>query len=321
MINKIENLLQGFQSGNKKSLARFISLIENGNEHNYLLLDKIYAQVGKAIRIGITGPPGAGKSTIINCLTKRYRHLGKTVGIIAIDPTSPFTGGALLGDRIRMNELASDEGVFIRSMATRGSSGGLALRTHEVADLLDAFGFDIIFLETIGVGQAELDIVDAADSIVVVLVPESGDAIQAMKAGLMEIADIFVVNKADREGADRAALQIQQALEFRNHNFDWKPPVLSMVANQGKGINLLEQNLEEHANYLASHHRRQNMKKNRIEKYLRQIINEKLVEKIWQPALKKKMEGQIDKIKQKKKSPYAAGQQIVKELLRNKIKN
>jgi LAO/AO transport system kinase len=208
-------LLTRFQEGNRSALARAISLVENRRGGFEAFLHALHAKLGHAHRIGITGPPGAGKSTLSFELAKFYRTRGERVGVIAVDPTSPFTGGALLGDRIRMNEIALDDGVFIRSMASRGSSGGLATTTKEVADVMDAFGFDRVIIETVGVGQSELDIAAAADSTVVVLVPESGDSIQAMKAGLMEIADLFVINKSDRPGADRITREIQMMLHLR----------------------------------------------------------------------------------------------------------
>src|SRR5690606_13091282 len=198
--------------------ARVISIIENQRAGFHDLLNALYPRIGGGHRIGITGPPGAGKSTLTAALIAHYRKHGERVGVIAVDPTSPFTGGALLGDRIRMNEISMDDGVFIRSMATRGSLGGLALATKEVADVMDAFGFDRIIVETVGVGQSELDIAAAADSTVVVLVPESGDSIQAMKAGLMEAADLFVINKSDRPGADRLAREVSSMLHFRSGN-------------------------------------------------------------------------------------------------------
>ena len=194
-------LLTAFAAGQSAALARAVSIVENQRAGFDLLMNALHARLGHARRIGITGPPGAGKSTITTQLVSAWRAEGKTVGVVAVDPTSPFTGGALLGDRIRMEAVALDPGVFIRSMATRGSLGGLAAATRDVCDVLDAFGFDVILIETVGVGQSELDVARTADSTVVVLVPESGDSIQTLKAGVMEIADVFVVNKADRPGA------------------------------------------------------------------------------------------------------------------------
>ncbi|MGD8277828.1 MAG: methylmalonyl Co-A mutase-associated GTPase MeaB [Gemmatimonadota bacterium] len=211
----VADLVRQSRTGRKVALARAISLVENRRDGYRDLLHALHGDVGRARRIGVTGPPGAGKSTLVAALTRHFRGQGERVAIIAVDPTSPYTGGALLGDRIRMGELALDPDVFIRSMATRGSLGGLAVTTEEVCDVADAFGFDRIFIETVGVGQTELDIASTADSTLVVLVPESGDGIQAMKAGLMEVADLFVVNKADRPGADRLQREISLALHLR----------------------------------------------------------------------------------------------------------
>ena len=211
-------LLERFRSGNVGALARGISVVEDERAGFQDLLHAVLERGPEARRVGFTGPPGAGKSSLVAAAATSYRAQDDFVGVVAVDPTSPYSGGALLGDRIRMNDLATDPGIFIRSMATRGSLGGLATTTKEVLDLMDAFGFDRVLVETVGVGQTELEITAAADTVVVVLVPESGDAIQAMKAGLMEIADIFVVNKADRPGADRLVKGIRQALHLRAGN-------------------------------------------------------------------------------------------------------
>ena len=211
----IDRLLRDFDAGRKAALARAVSIVENHRPGFDTLLATLHPRLGRAQRIGITGPPGAGKSTLTTRLAAAYREAGLTVGIVAVDPTSPFTGGALLGDRIRMEAIALDPGVFIRSMATRGSLGGLAAAAGEVADVLDAFGIDRILIETVGVGQSELDIARTADTSIVVLVPESGDSIQTLKAGLMEIADLFVVNKSDRPGADRLRHEIEVMLGLR----------------------------------------------------------------------------------------------------------
>ncbi|MCU0646013.1 MAG: methylmalonyl Co-A mutase-associated GTPase MeaB [bacterium] len=313
----MDDLIKRYLSGDRRALARLISHLENESDSISEIFDKIYYRTGKAFRIGITGPPGAGKSTIVDQLTKLYRKQNKTVGIIAVDPTSPFTGGALLGDRIRMGDLATDPGVFIRSMATRGSLGGLAQRTQEVADLLDGFGFDIVIFETVGVGQSELDIVEAADTTVVVLVPESGDSIQAMKAGLMEIADIFVVNKADREGADRVILEIQYVLEFRENSRAWKPPVIQMIANSGSGIPEVLHLIEDHSKFLDREQIRIRKQKERVSNYVREIIQERILKDFWKPPLEEKLKNLIELIIEKKKSPYAVGAQLIDEFKNN----
>lgn len=211
----LARLLPDYESGRTAALARAVSIVENHRAGWDALLASIHPRVGRARRVGITGPPGAGKSTITSLVAREYRKQGLRVGIVAVDPTSPFTGGALLGDRIRMEEVATDPGVYIRSMATRGSLGGLATATREVCDVLDGFGIDIILIETVGVGQSELDVARAADTTLVVLVPESGDSIQTLKAGVMEIADVYAVNKADRPGADRLRNDIELMLGLR----------------------------------------------------------------------------------------------------------
>jgi LAO/AO transport system kinase len=210
-----EKLLADFKAGKTAALARVVSIVENRRPESDEILAALHQKVGHARRIGITGPPGAGKSTITTLVARRYRDAGLSVGIVCVDPTSPFTGGALLGDRVRMEQVALDDNVFIRSMATRGSLGGLAATTREIADVFDAFGFDRVIIETVGVGQSELDIARTADTTVVVLVPESGDSIQTLKAGVMEAADIFVVNKSDRPGADRLRNDVELMLGLR----------------------------------------------------------------------------------------------------------
>jgi len=268
-----------FRAGDPRGLARAITLVENEVPGFERLLDELHEGVGRARRIGITGPPGAGKSTLTAALTRLFRARGRTVGIVAVDPTSPFTGGALLGDRVRMTDLATEEGIFIRSMASRGSLGGMATASREAADLMDAFGFDRILLETVGVGQSELEVAQACDTAVVVLVPESGDGIQAMKAGLMEVADLFVINKADRPGADRLAAEIAIMQRIRagrtpgggtgHHGAGSaaagdggdaragevetgrrEAPVLQTAASKGEGIEALAGALDEHFGFL-----------------------------------------------------------------------
>ncbi len=271
MVSRAADLAERILAGEPRALARGISWVEDESSSFEALLDAVHGGVGRARRIGITGPPGAGKSTLTAELAALYLQEGLTIGIIAVDPTSPFTGGALLGDRIRMSELATEPGVFIRSMASRGSLGGLATATREAADLMDAAGFDRVILETLGVGQSELDIAASADTTAVVLVPESGDGIQAMKAGLMEVADLFVVNKADRPGADKLEKEIRVMMAIRRGNAlsdisshhgaridqpaaevvqAWDTPVLQTTASSGAGVPELLDALNQHSEWL-----------------------------------------------------------------------
>lgn len=229
-------------AGDARAMARAISLIEDESPAGAELVRRIFASTGRAYLIGVTGPPGAGKSTLVDKMTAAIRQKGQTVGVVAVDPTSPFSGGAILGDRVRMQAHAGDPGVFIRSMATRGHLGGLARATGEVALVLDAAGLDVVLIETVGVGQDEVEIVRSADVSIVTLVPGAGDEVQAMKAGIMEIADIFVVNKADREGADSTVASIETMLSLQTFGeADWRPPIIKTEATTGKGVaDLLE---------------------------------------------------------------------------------
>ncbi|NUN51633.1 MAG: methylmalonyl Co-A mutase-associated GTPase MeaB, partial [Planctomycetaceae bacterium] len=243
------SLAEGVRAGDSLSVARAISLAEDRSPEGAALLADLAPSTGRAHRIGVTGPPGAGKSTLVNGLARLMLDGGRTVGIIAVDPTSPFTGGALLGDRVRMQGAAGDPRVFIRSMASRGDLGGLAAAAQDACDVLDAAGKDRIVMETVGVGQTEVEVAGAADTVVVILHPEAGDGVQAMKAGLMEVADVFVVNKADREGADRLVQDVLDVLELRRAapGDGWRPPVLKTVASTGEGLPALLASVEEHA--------------------------------------------------------------------------
>jgi LAO/AO transport system kinase len=247
--------IDSLRAGDARSLARAISLIEDRTPDSYQLLKALFPHSGKARIIGLTGSPGAGKSTLVDLLARHYREAQKTVGIIAVDPTSPYTGGAILGDRIRMQSHHADPGIYIRSMATRGSLGGLAHTTGDVATVMDASGRDIVLIETVGVGQDEVDIVRLADITVVILVPGMGDDVQTIKAGIMEIADIFVINKSDREGAERVEREILAMQTLATRSDGWTPPIVKTVASEGKGIPELGVAIAKYEAYLAQGNR------------------------------------------------------------------
>ena len=266
-------LAQELLRGDARSLARAMSLVENGERGAETLLDQIYGARPPAPRVGVTGPPGAGKSTLVAEMALLLRGQGRRLGVIAVDPTSPYTGGAILGDRVRMSELSTDPGVFIRSMATRGSLGGLAARTEELCELLSAWGSDITLIETVGVGQSELDVAQAADTTVVVLTPESGDAIQSLKAGLMEIADIFVVNKSDHAGADQLAGAIRSALALRP-TAAWRPPIVNTVATERRGIEELNEAIEKHRAHLGDPSVSRGLRREKIRARLKNAVRE-----------------------------------------------
>ena len=310
MSDAAEQLVARALEGDRVALARALSWVENEASDARFVLEASFPRTGRARRIGITGPPGAGKSTLVTRLAQEYRRRDLTVAVAAVDPTSPFSGGALLGDRVRMIDLAGDPGVFIRSMATRGSLGGVAVHTAQVCDVFDAAGFDRIIVETVGVGQSEFEIAQTADATVVVLVPESGDGVQAMKAGLMEIGDLFVINKADREGADRGAFAVRSALALRAPA-DWTPPVLMTTATQGKGIAELATAIEEYFEFLGT---RGQLEVRRLQR-LEQRLNELLKGQLWAEFSARVPEAararMVEELAARRLTPHQAAERLV----------
>ncbi|HEV2084298.1 MAG TPA: methylmalonyl Co-A mutase-associated GTPase MeaB [Gemmatimonadales bacterium] len=342
----LDLLISELLAGKTAALARAISVVENGRPGFERLLGEVHPTLGRARRIGITGPPGAGKSTVVERLVGLYRGAGLKVAVVAVDPTSPFTGGALLGDRIRMESVALDQGVYIRSMASRGSLGGLATTTREVCDLLDAAGFDRILVETVGVGQSELDVARMADSTVLVLVPESGDGIQTLKSGVMEVADIFVVNKADRTGADKLRQEIEVTLGIRRGNAfrnmpahhggtavrryggksgsqkaastapdAWDQPVLLTTAIKNEGIAEISAALDQHHDWLASSGELDLRRRRRLLERTREVVERATRRWLWEETRAEQLiTDRLDEVTGGRLSPYELAAEVVEEL-------
>jgi len=303
--------------GEPRSVARLITLAENNSPDAAIAMTDIHPNTGEAHVIGITGVMGGGKSTLISEITREYRKQGKKVGIIAIDPTSPFSGGALLGDRVRMMELAMDEGVFIRSMGTRGMLGGLTSAVYDVVEILDASGKDIVIVETVGVGQAEVDVIKIADTTLVVLVPGLGDSIQTIKAGVMEIADIYVINKADRPDVNQTVAEVKSLVDIDCSNKDRKKPVLTTNARNGEGIKELVNEIKKHKKYLDNSKEFDNKRMRRYEAELIEIIKKRLMNLIFDESkFKDKVESLIYKIFKKEVDPYTAADEILGKILK-----
>jgi GTPase len=307
-------LVDDLRAGLVPALARAITLVENEEACSTEILEAVHPHVGAACRIGVTGPPGAGKSTLVGAVAGTLSKAGRAVGIIAVDPSSPFTGGALLGDRIRMHEAAAHDGVFIRSMASRGALGGIARTTEEVADLLDAAGKNPVIMETVGAGQAEVDVAKAADTILVVLSPESGDSIQAMKAGIMEIADIYVLNKSDREGAGRLSVEIESMLDCRLVQSAWRPPVVKTIARDGKGIDELVQAMDGHRTHLEETGEITNRRRARLKRRISALVTSAIEERLFSRG--SEVERMVDEVLAGEQTPRRAADRILEELTR-----
>ena len=304
-------------NGSRLALSRAITAIENEYDEAVEIMRKIYPHTGHAYVLGITGPPGAGKSTLTDKIARTYREQGKTVGIVAVDPTSPFTGGAILGDRIRMNDLTLDEGVFIRSMGTRGSLGGLSHKTADAVKAMDAFGKDIIIVETVGVGQSEVDIVKAADTTVVVLIPGMGDDIQAIKAGILEIGDLYCINKSDIDGADKLVREINMMLDLDSFMTDWRPPITKVIANQNEGIKELLGTVEKHRTYIEGNGQLVQRRTKRTRDEMLDILNSDVGSYIKNKIVDSgRLDTYVEKIKQHETDPYTVVGQVVKEMLK-----
>ena len=341
---KVEEIVKGLLSGNRRALARAITYVENEYPESKEIMKQIFPKTGKAHVVGLTGFPGVGKSTLVSKLTEEFRRRGKKVGIIAIDPGSPFTGGALLGDRLRLDGMDSrkalwtDPGIFFRSMSSRGRAGGLAAKTGDVVRLLDAFGFDVILVETVGAGQSEVDIIEVADTSVVVMMPETGDEIQVNKAGILEIGDIYVVNKADLGGAEKVERWLKYMLsldeegvqmlsqmthadeakvasgEFFERRKGWSPPVIKTVADRGEGIKELADAIEEHFEYMKRTGLIEKRRRERVKKELFEIVMNEVIKLVKEKSNYKE---QIMRLLKGETDPYTAAEQIVEEVIHN----
>lgn len=310
----VAELAQGIQARHLRAVARAISLVENRSDGIDELLTTIHPMTGHAQRIGVTGPPGAGKSTLVASMVSAYRQLNKSVGVVAVDPSSPFTGGALLGDRVRMEALTLDPGVFIRSMASRGAAGGLSVSAQEACDVLDAAGFDIVIVETVGVGQSELAIAGSCDTAVLVLVPESGDGVQVLKAGVMEIADIYVINKSDRPDAPLLVTEILETLKLNASHKDrpWAPPVLSTVATEGQGIAELIAALDERNLFLESSGEGQRRRRERLKRHTHDVVDRMVQQQFWNDGIAvQSIDDKLDDVVGGKMSAYELAKTIV----------
>ena len=311
----MNKLLERALAGDTRSIGRLISLVEADSPTSKEIMKAVYPKTGRAQVIGITGSPGAGKSTFVNRLIAQFRAEGKQVGVIAIDPSSPFTGGAILGDRLRMQDHAVEEGVFIRSMGSRGNLGGVSRGTHEGALILDACGFDVVIIETVGVGQSEGDIVKIADTVCLILTPGMGDDVQIMKAGIMEIADVFVVNKADKEGADKVAADVQVMLKMLGER-EWVPPVALVSSNKNTGIDEVKDIIKNHSAYLHNSEEGKRRRWSQLEMEVEAILRGEislLVENAWK---ERRTDSLMDELSSRKADPYTLAGEIIQKVVK-----
>lgn len=309
-MGSMHPLAQQIQQHKERALARAISLVENDSPDKFELLKELHPLTGRAHYIGITGSPGAGKSSLVDCLIRELRSSGLTVAVAAVDPTSPFSGGALLGDRVRMSRHFTDPGVFIRSMGTRGSLGGLARATKETVRLMDAFGFDVVLIETVGVGQSELDVMKTADTTAVVLTPGSGDVVQVFKAGIMEIADLFIVNKADLSGVPKLLRELRGMLDLVKHDADWRPPIVKTISKQNEGIAGLKEELDRHREYLRESGEGEKRREESRKQEVLEVAEHELMKRIAESEAAKKWAGAVSET-----DPYTAAEELLKDWL------
>ncbi len=311
------DLVKELLNGSRLALARAITAVESEYDEAIDIMKTIYPKTGRARILGVTGAPGAGKSTLTDKIVKQYLQQGKKIGIVAVDPTSPFSGGAILGDRIRMNDLTLNENVFIRSMGTRGSLGGLSKKTSDAVKLMDAFGMDLVIIETVGVGQSEVDIVKNADSVLVVLVPGLGDDIQAIKAGILEIGDVFAINKADRDGCDKLNVEIEMMLDLDSREIKWRPPIKRTIASKDEGVDELVEALDEHFEFLEDSDelsvRRQDRTRNEIIAMINEQIGRRVAEVV---VASDEFDSQVDAVNQRQNDPYTVVNKVLADVLK-----
>ena len=311
------DLVKELLNGSRLALARAITAVESEYDEAIDIMKAIYPKTGHARILGVTGAPGAGKSTLTDKIVKQYLQQGKKIGIVAVDPTSPFSGGAILGDRIRMNDLTLNENVFIRSMGTRGSLGGLSKKTSDAVKLMDAFGMDLVIIETVGVGQSEVDIVKNADSVLVGLVPGLGDDIQAIKAGILEIGDVFAINKADRDGCDKLNVEIEMMLDLDSREVKWRPPIKRTIASKDEGVDELVEALDEHFEFLEDSDeltvRRQDRTRNEIIAMINEQIGRRGADVV---VASDDFNSQVDAVNQRQNDPYTVVNKVLADVLK-----